>query len=129
MSRYVEVDFPHQTSQKAQRIARTAKLHSIFPSPSPTPSASPSSLTSKPYTVSNGGTSLHARSYSLVPLDLRDPTALSGLDGLLDPDLPTLLLAECVFCYMKPEDTDAVLKWFGRFKEAGVLVYEMIGLE
>jgi [phosphatase 2A protein]-leucine-carboxy methyltransferase len=30
---------------------------------------------------------------------------------------------------MKPEDTDAVLRWFGRFKEAGVLVYEMIGLE
>jgi [phosphatase 2A protein]-leucine-carboxy methyltransferase len=30
---------------------------------------------------------------------------------------------------MKPEDTDAVLRWFGRFQEAGVLVYEMIGLE
>jgi [phosphatase 2A protein]-leucine-carboxy methyltransferase len=30
---------------------------------------------------------------------------------------------------MKPEETDSVLRWFGRFKEASVIVYEMIGLE
>lgn len=123
ISRYIELDFQQQTSQKAQRIARSPKLHYLF-RPSPDPPGG-----SKGYTVSNGGTKLHAEIYSLIPIDLRNPAALDVLDGLLDPGLPTLLLAECVFCYMRPEETDEVLRWFGRFKEAGVVVYEMIGLE
>ena len=79
--------------------------------------------------VSGGGTTLRSKHYSLIPLDLRDPSALDALNAVLDPELPTLLLAECVFCYMRPEETNKILEWFGRFKRAAAVVYEMRGLE
>jgi [phosphatase 2A protein]-leucine-carboxy methyltransferase len=81
--------------------------------------------------------------YTLLPLDLRikkDPQAqaeendpLSALLTLLDPDLPTLFLAECVYCYMQPEESGRVIEWFAaEFKGKGGclgVVYEMCGLE
>ncbi|KLT40540.1 S-adenosyl-L-methionine-dependent methyltransferase [Cutaneotrichosporon oleaginosum] len=123
IARYVEVDFPHLTALKAQRIARNRQLSAALGS---TSSPSPSS----PYTVSHGGAALTAAQYALVPLDLRAPGALDALTPLLDASRPTLLLAECVFCYMSEEESRRVIQWFGTtFAHAAAAVYEMVGLD
>lgn len=87
---------------------------------------------SKPYTVSHGGAALSAANYSLLPLDLRQggPTLDANLLPLLDPSAPTLLLAECVFCYMTEDDSRAVIEWFGNtFARSAAVIYEMVGLK
>lgn len=93
------------------------------------------------YKVSQGGTRLDAEVYHLVPLDLRQHSSQAGdalsetLLPLLDPTLPTLFLAECLFCYMAPEESAAIIEWFGNvFGGDGGggcmgVVYEMCGLE
>ena len=53
----------------------------------------------------------------------------------MDTTLPTLFLAECLFCYMAPKESHAVIEWFGNvFGADGAggcmgVVYEMCGLE
>lgn len=56
--------------------------------------------------------------------------------ALLSPDLPTLLLFECVLVYMTPQASDALIQWFVDYfsasTEATVLasvIYEMFGLD
>ncbi|GFZ45862.1 Leucine carboxyl methyltransferase 1 [Saitozyma sp. JCM 24511] len=200
LAHYVELDFPHLTAPKAQRIARSPKLVSLLsrrtpvassstPSdtargripdpqtsvtaatpragssaaaPSSSPTAPPNPLASTrdldpaldpnpspsthhpPYTISKGGTQLSSPLYTLFPLDLRDASSpsspsspgslgslgsLSSLEGVLDPALPTLFLAECVLCYMEPQESEAVISWFGRFRECVGVIYEMCGLD
>ena len=47
----------------------------------------------------------------------------------LDTSIPTLFLAECVFCYMIPEKSKDVIKWFGENFDCCVgVIYEMCGL-
>jgi [phosphatase 2A protein]-leucine-carboxy methyltransferase len=64
-------------------------------------------------------------------LDLRDIGSLDTLLApLLDVSKPTLLVAECVFCYLPVEDSQAVIKWFwARFSRCAAVLYEMCGLE
>lgn len=117
--KYVEVDFPHLTAAKAQRIARNRHLtEALGPGP-------------KPYTVAHGGAALHSTLYDLVPLDLRNTASLEAeLAPLLDKDTPTLLISECVFCYMTPKQGDDVMAWFlQRFPRTAVVAYEMVGLK
>lgn len=119
----MEVDFAAATGTKAQRIARSPKLHSAL-----SPPRDPV-LGEKPYCIEGGGTSLRSEHYSLLPLDLRTPDALTVLDDLLDPSLPTLILAECVLCYMQPQEADRIFTWAGRFADRAIIVYEMVGLK
>ncbi|WVR05428.1 hypothetical protein IAU60_002443 [Kwoniella sp. DSM 27419] len=151
IAKYVEIDFPHLTSPKAQRIARSRKLHPALGSvPRSTPSgqdAQPAVPHPQPYQVSQGGTRLDSPIYTLLPLDLRPPSLQpetppdsspqsiaqildTHLLPLLDPQLPTLFLAECLFPYMPAEDSRAIVGWFGsRFGRAVGVVYEMCGLD
>lgn len=61
---------------------------------------------------------------------------LHSEDGpLLSPDLPTLLISECVLAYMSPEASDSLIQWFADYVSTspngvlGSLVYEMFGLQ
>jgi [phosphatase 2A protein]-leucine-carboxy methyltransferase len=134
--KYIEVDFPHITATKARRIVTNKTLLSAL-SPRPEGLAAGE----KQYKVSQGGTRLDAEVYHLVPLDLRQHSSQPGdalsetLLPLLDPTLPTLFLAECLFCYMAPEESAAIIEWFGNVfggdSGGGCMgvVYEMCGLE
>lgn len=64
-----------------------------------------------------------------MPIDLRIQNALDEVDDVLDPALPTLILAECVLCYMQPEEADRIFEWAGRFADRAIIVYEMVGLK
>ncbi|OCF71555.1 leucine carboxyl methyltransferase 1 [Kwoniella mangroviensis CBS 8886] len=121
ISKYIEIDFPHLTSPKAHRISRSKKLYSYL---------------SPEYKISQGGTRLDSPNYTLLPLDLR-PTPTKSIHQLLDehllplldPKLPTLFLAECLFPYMPPEDSQDIISWFGsRFVDCIGVIYEMSGL-
>jgi len=136
-SRYVEVDFPHLTSLKAQRISRSPKLSALLSSstPSSTPSSSmlPPPSSQRPYQVEKGGTQLISDLYALLPLDLRQSPSTTLTESLLpylNPTRPCLFLAECVFCYMEIDLSREIIGWFGRiFEKVGGVVYEMCGLK
>ncbi|WWC89846.1 uncharacterized protein L201_004774 [Kwoniella dendrophila CBS 6074] len=147
ISKYVEIDFPHITSVKAQRISRSKKLNSLFNKPSALNHKTTSGLPSSPppYRVSQGGTRIDSDLYTLLPLDLRSANSTSStstttsttiseifnqhLLPLLNPELPTLFLAECLFPYMLPEQSENIIQWFGEnFSQCIGIVYEMSGL-
>ena len=142
-SRYVEIDFPHLTSIKAQRISRSPKLTTLLSESASntsdtltsTPTA-PSMLpppTQKPYTVEKGGTQLISDVYALLTLDLRISPAETLTNSLLPylrPDRPVLFLSECVFCYMELDLSREIIGWFGKtFERVAGVVYEMCGLK
>ncbi|AFR93494.2 leucine carboxyl methyltransferase 1 [Cryptococcus neoformans var. grubii H99] len=143
LAKYVEIDFPHLTSPKAQRIARHRKLSQYLDSPLD-PSATTTTAMPPPgqhsYKVSKGGTQLSSPLYTLIPLDLRPSPSepASSISSILthhilpqlDPNLPTLFLAECLFPYMSPDDSKEIIKWFGEtFHSCMGVVYEMVGLD
>ena len=89
--------------------------------------------------VENGGTTLHSAKYHLIPADLHTPPSksiaplLTSTKGpILSPDLPTLLLFECVLVYVTPEASQALIQWFVDYfassSALGAVVYEMFGL-
>lgn len=89
--------------------------------------------------VENGGTTLHSAKYHLLPADLHTPPSesiaplLTSTTGpILSPDLPTLLLFECVLVYVTPEASQALIQWFVDYFASssilGAVVYEMFGL-
>lgn len=91
--------------------------------------------------VENGGTTLRSAKYHLFPADLRVPPTTSIAPHLsspfqgspiLSPDLPTLLLFECVLVYIDPEASQTLIRWFVDYfapsSVLGAMVYEMFGL-
>ena len=74
--------------------------------------------------------------YALVPGDLRDfaSSIAPRLLELLDPALPTLVLAECVFIYLDPAHSESILSWCTSTlgsAGAGVMTvqYDPVGLD
>lgn len=78
-----------------------------------------------------GGTGLDSPLYTLLPCDLRDlATLTAALQPYLDPTLPTLLLAECVFVYVPPQDVTNLLNWFSStFTQGTCVSYDPFGLD
>ncbi|ESK97369.1 leucine carboxyl methyltransferase [Moniliophthora roreri MCA 2997] len=125
LSAYIEVDFAENTMKKAMAIRKSKELNAVLGSD---------------VKLAQGGTALHSPIYHLLPADLRDPPSVAlkplaelGNTGkpILDPSLPTLLLFECVLCYMSPEASNTLLRWFSEYTSSvlGTMVYEMFGLE
>jgi [phosphatase 2A protein]-leucine-carboxy methyltransferase len=79
-----------------------------------------------------GGTSLVSSSYALIPGDLRYFEDMQArLKDLLDPEIPTLVIAECVFIYLDPKHSDKILQWFANeYSTAGLacMLYDPVGL-
>ena len=84
------------------------------------------------------GASLTSSIYAVRDVDLRNfesvfpalSSASENTQALLDPSLPTLVLAECVLVYMEQSRSDALIEWFSNtFTVVGAIVYEMFGLD
>ncbi|KDQ52823.1 hypothetical protein JAAARDRAFT_137977 [Jaapia argillacea MUCL 33604] len=132
LSAYFELDFPEVTTKKAMAIRKSKELSAVLGD-------------RDAVHLEHGGMALHAPRYHLLPVDLRLPPTqalaplFSGSSSppILSPTLPTLLLSECVFVYMSPTSSQALLRWFVDYfssrSEAGAsvlggVVYEMFGL-
>ncbi|EJD40304.1 leucine carboxyl methyltransferase [Auricularia subglabra TFB-10046 SS5] len=120
LAKYVEMDLPENTSGKAMAIRKSRDLSAPILLGDPAQVA-----------VTHGGQGLTAPRYALRPFDLRkDDLHQLVTDGLLDPALPTLLIAECVLVYISSEKSDALLSWASStFSTCGAIVYEMFGLD
>ena len=67
--------------------------------------------------------------YSLLPVDLRDLTALQSSlqDAGFQPSMPTYILSECVLVYMEPHESTALLRHLGQQLPSAVcVVYEQV---
>ncbi|THH13663.1 hypothetical protein EW146_g6580 [Bondarzewia mesenterica] len=126
LAKYIELDFPEITTKKAMAIRKSKILSAGL--------GSPDSVS-----VGGGGTTLRSPVYNLFPVDLRLPPSTSiapilasSSDPVLSPNLPTLLLFECVLVYMPPAASDALIQWFtdyiSKTSTLGSIVYEMFGL-
>ncbi|KAL4248304.1 Leucine carboxyl methyltransferase 1 [Abortiporus biennis] len=109
LASYIELDFAENTTKKAMAIRKSREL-SI-------PLGKPEDIK-----ITHCGSALNSSVYHLVPADMRLPPADTlppllcpkGQPGILSPDLPTLLLFECVL-----SKSSTIL---------GGVVYEMFGL-
>ena len=71
--------------------------------------------------------------YCLIPGDLREfhQDLAARLLEVLDPGIPTLFLAECVFIYLDPQHSSNILRWMTEhFGQAGsmTILYDPVGL-
>ncbi|XP_077172958.1 leucine carboxyl methyltransferase 1 isoform X1 [Paroedura picta] len=117
--KYFEVDFPS--------IA-TRKIHTIKSKPP----------LSKPIMESHSGESLlidahslDSSRYAIIAADLRElPKLEENLKKCnLDPQLPTLLIAECVLIYMTPEHSSCLLRWASSTFLASMFInYEQVNM-
>ena len=117
LHRYVEIDFVEATSRKVMTIRKNKVLDSLLTNTQ----------------LKDGGTGLISDKYCLLAGDLRqfEHGLASQLESLLDPAIPTLILAECVFVYVSDTVRAAVLGWaMGRFSKAGLahVSYDPLGL-
>ncbi|EJD07963.1 leucine carboxyl methyltransferase [Fomitiporia mediterranea MF3/22] len=130
LAKYIEIDFPEITTKKAMAIKKHRELIEALGG-------------EEQVSLANGGINLHSPIYHLLAADIRKPPSISlapllttstdGFSPLLDPQVPTLLLFECVLAYMQPAESSALIAWFTNcFRQSaplGVIVYEMFGLE
>lgn len=63
-------------------------------------------------------------------MDLRQPAALEAALKLakLQLDVPTYIVAECVLVYMRPDESNAVVRWLAEhLQQAAFVLYEQVG--
>lgn len=123
--RYMEIDFVELVKIKKSAILLSATLLQIVgQAPEQTPLKDKASFESM-------DPEIHTSRYDLIALDLRD-IDLRGkerLSSYLKDDVPTLVISECVLCYLTPEDNEKVLEFFkNELKDLAVLMYEPMGL-
>lgn len=106
---YTEIDFPESTKIKKLAIAGSKTLQAIVGA-----SLEPVVVSSKTQ-FADMDSDLHTDRYHLVGLDLRT-LAGEGASKLwfLDPLVPTLVISECVLCYLSPEDNEKVILYWKR---------------
>nr|XP_027219951.1 leucine carboxyl methyltransferase 1-like [Penaeus vannamei] len=83
------------------------------------------------YDVKLNRNNLHAHTYKLTGVDLRNITEVEAKikESDLDYSLPTLFLAECVLVYMSTSKSSQLLQWIAeKFKSAFFINYEMVNL-
>ncbi|SPO23977.1 related to PPM1  len=141
---YVEIDFAENTSQKLNRILRSSVLRSSLdsnsivhgvplsdlPSSSSAEEASPSEA--KRLDV------LRSTRYTLLAADVRqlhpDTATAERIDSDhlfthstgLNPELPTLILFECVLAYITPDKADWLIRHLGeRFANVQAVSYDI----
>ncbi|XP_039090379.1 leucine carboxyl methyltransferase 1 isoform X3 [Hyaena hyaena] len=119
-SKYFEVDFP---------MIITRKLHSIkyksFLSQSIVELHSEDTLQIE-------GHLLDSKRYAIIGADLRDlPELEEKLKKCnMNPQLPTLLITECVLVYMTPEQSANLIKWAAHsFETAMFINYEQVNMD
>ncbi|CAI8031987.1 Leucine carboxyl methyltransferase 1 [Geodia barretti] len=108
---HVEVDFPTVTARKSHCIKTRPVLLEALSNPVITMEA------------------IRSDHYVLLPADLRDVKSLGKqlIDAGLDPNLPTLFLAECVLAYVEGAKVNDVIRWTAEhFKTSVFLNYDPI---
>lgn len=125
---YVEVDFPELTKIKKAAIASLDDLQRIV--------GVEGKL--KETTVINSkedfiglSSNLLTNRYHLIGYDIRNSEKTGSEEFLfLDRDVPTLVISECVLCYLSPPDFVGVLKFWRSFlKRVACVLFDPMSLD
>ena len=116
---YIEIDFTQVVKRKSTIIKDKPQFHDII-------------IPGNSGNETLGPHDLDTPGYKLLESDVRDGTIILNKLRALDvnPDLPTLILTECLLIYMRSDDTQSVLNWtmdyFGAQGDITYVNYEMI---
>ncbi|XP_053621816.1 leucine carboxyl methyltransferase 1 [Plodia interpunctella] len=114
---FIELDFPAVTAKKSHIIKRNKQLLQ--------------KIANEDGEVMIHDGDLHSDGYHLAGCDLRclgEVRRKLAAAGALAA-APTLLLAECVLVYLRPDAADALLRYFaGEFERCTLVVYEQCNL-
>eukprot|EP01028_Stygiella_incarcerata_P002407 TRINITY_DN14496_c0_g1_i1.p1 TRINITY_DN14496_c0_g1~~TRINITY_DN14496_c0_g1_i1.p1 ORF type:complete len:319 (+),score=76.93 TRINITY_DN14496_c0_g1_i1:54-1010(+) len=107
---FVEVDLPEVVVKKASILQRNAELREAAGIESPIRSP----------------TNVRAPHYVLRAVDIRNSELLEkAIEDVIDTSSPVLVLAECVFAYMKSEETESIMRLFSsKMENAYLVMYE-----
>ncbi|KAK6202959.1 carboxy methyl transferase for protein phosphatase 2A [Scheffersomyces amazonensis] len=126
---YFEIDFPESVKIKHLAILQSEELKNIIEY-----EGDDKVEINNKQEFENFQPCLHTPRYHLVSYDLRN-LAHGSKDFVeqlqtFNPGLPTLLLSECVLCYMNPEENIGCLKYFKDIciDYLSVVIYEPISL-
>ena len=107
--KYLEVDFEEVCRKKLKIISNHPELSNCIDC----------DLRGKHEVVSS--------SYCLVPADLKRPQELfAKLRTILNPELPTLFIAECVLVYLDVQNSNALIQEASAFPNSAFLVFDII---
>lgn len=122
---YIEIDFPETTRIKKLAIINDEPLSKALGCP-----YTPRIVESR-QEFEQVDANLHGSNYHLIGMDLRQLCAGNDddLKPYVDYEIPTLVLSECVLCYLNPSENESILKyWRSRVSKLSVLIYEPISL-
>ncbi|KAG5418427.1 PPM1 [Candida metapsilosis] len=120
---YHEIDFAETTKIKKLAIMKNEKLRTLFEIEEDAPD-----IQSKE-SFAEFDPDLHCKNYHLCGADLREHSPGSSLKGF-NAKLPTLVLSECVLCYLSPEEYSSTIKYWTSLGDnfTGILIYEPMSL-
>ncbi|PWN49628.1 S-adenosyl-L-methionine-dependent methyltransferase [Violaceomyces palustris] len=129
LGHYLELDFPQLTRKKIQSIIRSEMLSSLVEGKDSIGSDQGGGAMSDRVRIENDETRLLSPNYSLHPFDIRESKVEGGPPDFLeqlDPDSPTLILAECVLAYIRPTEANRFLGLVtSHFKDVTLLGYDI----
>lgn len=127
--KYVEIDFPESVKIKKLAITNDRRLANIV-----NYHDTHDPVTSKEE-FSNLGSDIHTEKYHLIGYDLRQLETTQDATSLLkyiNTNLPTLVLSECVLCYLGPNENEKIINfWKNSFSSEvllSFLIYEPMSL-
>lgn len=128
---YHEIDFPESTKIKRAAIVNNSEIMKLIKSGDPIEESAVSSRKEFESLESD----FHSSVYHLYGLDLRKLTSSSIEFPHVDTTLPTIIISECVLCYLTPEENVQVLSyWTDLFTSSSptatmaFLIYEPMSL-
>lgn len=121
---YHEIDFAETTKIKKLAIIKNPKLCALLGVEETIPEID----SKKSFAEYNPD--LHCKNYHLHACDLREVNSEAVLDGF-DANLPTLVLSECVLCYLSPEEYFSTIKFWTNLGNNlnSILIYEPMSLK
>lgn len=121
---YMEIDFPESAKIKKIAISHNGSIQRILGC-----GLEPIVVGSKEQLASMHP-DLHTPNYHLIGLDLRTLKGSANEKlAFLDVSVPTLVISECVLCYLTPDENQSVLLFWKQFlQKVAFLIYEPMSL-
>lgn len=121
--KYHEIDFPESTKIKKLALLSNSKVRLLLDIENSPP------LIESREAFDELSPDLETARYKLLGLNLRELSS-GKLKQLFDSSLPTLVLSECVLCYISPSENESIIKsWKGwSTNHLSFLIYEPMSL-
>ncbi|ODV65234.1 leucine carboxyl methyltransferase 1 [Hyphopichia burtonii NRRL Y-1933] len=119
--KYIEFDFPESVKIKKLAIENDEELKKLIGD-----TAEAKEIGTKEEFVQLES-ELHTAKYHLIGFDLRELDQLN--EDYIDKDTPTLILSECVLCYLTPKENEDIMSyWKNKLDKRCYLIYEPMSL-